>query len=119
MKSWRECKRGKIAPFGILYLQLVAWPNGNGFGHTNEVAVNKQISDIQGTAEDRCTAAYQIAASVLVGAGFLVEAADRKPSATVGLAVLSQVAPCYWQIVHNPAAQHNTISTTFRAPLTL
>jgi len=53
--------------------------------------------------------AYQIAAAVLVRTRFLVEAADGKAGAAVRLAVFRQVAPCYWQVVDNPATTNDNI----------
>lgn len=46
--------------------------------------------------------AYQIATASLLCSCLLVEAADRKASTAVCLAVLRQVTPGYRKIVHNP-----------------
>ena len=63
--------------------------------------------------------AYHITASIFVGSRFLVIAANRKASAAIRLAVLRQVAPCYWQIVHNPTTYSNYIQYIYTSTITL
>ena len=53
--------------------------------------------------------AYQIATLILISSRFLVEAADGKASAAICPTIFRQVTPRYWNIVHDPTAQNNSV----------